>query len=482
MTENRHHLIQSQELRQEQVLSPQQIQSLDILLAPLLELQAKISHELTENPLLEQESAPGEELVGDPVQSGDGDGDDTAEDKKDDDQKLDELLKLSDSWHDSLPLRSPRNPDMEEKRRHFLDSLTKEQSLQENLLEQLSLAGSASEKIRALAELVIGSIDDQGFMRSHLADLAMAGQATMPEMEAALALVQSFDPPGIAARDVKESLMIQVERKGLGGSELGELVEKHLDGVAKNRLPQVAKAMNISMEKLYGLIERLKGLAPYPGSAIAPAATIYITPEVQVETTPDGDFSIVGNKNDMPRLRISRLYLRLLDDPDTPEETKAYIKEKLKGGEALIKSIEQRRKTIVRIAEVIIDAQHDFFERGVEHLHPLTMQQVADKLGIHETTVSRAIANKYIETPRGIFDFRFFFSFGYHAADGEEVSSRGVKSKLREIIAAEDKKKPLSDLKLVRLLEEQGLSVARRTVAKYREEMDIPPSNLRKTF
>ena len=478
-------LHQTQTLRQEQILAPQQIQSLEILLAPLLELQTKISQELESNPTLEQESPGNEDLAGDVLTEIDSaQKESTGEEIKErDDDGLMELMQLADSWHDFLPAGNSVNfnsTEDEEKRKHFFDSLTLEQSLQDQLMEQLRLA-STNKKTEELAELIIGSIDDTGYLRSILADLATVGEVDLKEMKKALSLVQSFEPPGIGAENLKESLLIQLKRQDNKNPLLTKLVRNHIDDIAANKLPIITKKLGISMDQLHDLLDKVRTLNPYPGSIIAPNKPVFILPEVTIEEK-DGKFSILSNEEHLPKLRISQLYLKLLEDPKTTQETKDYIREKLIKSKALMKSITQRQSTITQIAEVILDTQYEFFTNGVEHLRPLTMQQVADKLDIHETTVSRAIANKYIKTPFGLFEFRFFFSTGYHSNNGEDISSKSVMEKIRDLIAREDTEKPLSDLKLTNLLKEQGLSVARRTVAKYREEMGIPSSHLRKEY
>jgi RNA polymerase sigma-54 factor len=262
----------------------------------------------------------------------------------------------------------------------------------------LRLADKSPELEKA-AELLIGSIDDSGYLRTTLADLATTAQVELPVIEKALALVQTFDPPGIGARDLKECLLLQLERQGRGKGRLAKLVRSHLDEIARNKLPQVAKEMGLGLDELNELLEELRSLNPHPGAAVAPDSPVYVAPELSVERV-GNDFKIVQNDDAFPRLRISKLYLRLLEDPNTPEETRAYIKNKLNGGKMLIKSLEQRQSTIRRIAEVIVSEQYDFFDKGIEFLKPLTMQQVADKLGLHETTISRAIANKYMSAPR----------------------------------------------------------------------------------
>ena len=348
------------------------------------------------------------------------------------------------------------------------------------MLEQLRLS-DADAQTAAVAETIIGSIDESGYLRTQLPDIASTANASPEQVNEALKLVQSFDPPGIGARDLKECLLLQLERQKSQDKRLLKLIKYHLEDIGKNRLPQVARIMRISIEELTGLVEKIKDLNPYPGSAVSPDNTVFVIPELSVEKVND-DFQITLNDEQIPHLRISRMYMNLLEDPNTPKETRDYIREKIISGKMLIRSLEQRQSTIQRIAQVIVDSQHDFLVKGIEYMRPLTMQQVADKLGLHETTISRAIANKYIQTPIGLFEFKFFFSGGYQTDEGEVLSSKSIKEKIRDLILKEDREKPLSDSKLSTMLKKAGLSVARRTVAKYREEMDIPPSNLRKEY
>lgn len=483
-------LSQSQELRQEQILAPQQIQSLEILVAPLLQLQEKISQELNDNPVLELEKNAGEELAGDVLSDVSSESmsekneNDFHDSGHNDNDEINSLIQLADAWQNYRPpshSASAFSSDDEEKRQFLFDSLTDEASFQEQLLEQMRFAGK-DEKTNKIAEYIIGSIDNNGYLRTHLADIAIAAGAELEDVEKTLAFIQTFDPPGIGARDLKECLLIQLRRKKSQNTPLYTLIEDHLDDIAKNRLPQIAKKMKTSMDELNTMLAELRLLNPYPGSTVSPDNPVFVIPEVIVEKDDADSFHVASNEDHFPRLRISQLYLKLLEDPKTPEETKTYIKEKLINGKMLIKSIEQRQSTIKRIAEIIVSEQHDFFAKGIEYLRPMTMQQVADKLDLHETTISRAIANKYIQTPIGLFEFKFFFTGGYQSDTGEEFSSKSVKEKIRDMIIMEDSDKPLSDDKISQLLKEQGFSVARRTVAKYREEMNIQPSHLRKQF
>jgi len=477
-------LFQSQTLRQEQILAPQQIQSLEILLAPLLELQAKINLELETNPTLEQDTPGNEELAGDMIANAESAimAVSDSEKKELDDGGISELIQLSEVWHDFLPVGPLQSfsPDDEKKRQHFFDSLVNEISLQEHLMEQLKHL-NINKKQRELAELIIGSVDNTGYLRSILADLATIAEVGVDEMEKALLLIQSFEPPGIAARNIQECLLIQLKRAGNKDIILEELVEYHLQEIGANKLPMVAKKLNLSIEELHSYINKIKKLNPYPGTILASDKPIYIVPEVNIEKV-DGKFVVIPNNESIPKLRISQFYLKLLENPSTSKETREYIKEKLLKSKSLIKSLVQRQKTIVRIAQVILERQYEFFEKGIESLKSLTMQSVADKLELHETTISRAIANKYMLTPFGLFEFKFFFSSGFQSSSGEDVSSRSVKEKIRDLIVKENPAKPISDSKIANQLKEQGLSIARRTVAKYREDMGIPSSHLRREF
>jgi RNA polymerase sigma-54 factor len=474
-------LRQNQELRQEQILAPQQIQSLEVLLTPLLELQEKLNQELDLNPVIEQEKNPVEELSGDPIQSAVSAADAADNSGKEDENDISDLLNLADSWHDYLPPVHSRNyssSDDDEKREFMYNSLIEQPSLQEQLLEQLRFS-DADERLAEIAESVIGSIDDSGYLKTHPADIAIAAQSDMAEVEKAIKLVQSFDPPGIGARDIKECLLLQLDRQEVHNTKLRELIKHHLEDIGKNRLPQVAKAMRIPLVELNKLIQQLKELNPFPGSSLSNEQPVYVIPELTVKKE-NGKYEVVSNDNYLPKLRLSKTYIDLLEDPNTPPDTKSYIREKLAGARLLLKSLEQRQTTIRRIAQVIVDTQHDFLDEGIEYLRPLTMQQVADKLDLHETTISRAIANKYLRTPNGLFEFKFFFTGGYQSESGEEISSRSIKEKIRDYVDAENPAKPLSDNKISQMLKDEGLTVARRTVAKYREELGIAGSSIRR--
>lgn len=506
-------LTNSNELRQtqEQILAPQQLVSLEILTAPLMELEQRINHELETNPALElDEDEPDEQKHDeehdehlhpatqsateskltpadqDAVTHSDPHAEMLDSNRQDYDEHLDQLA-ASDSPYDYEDFSGDRSDasgtdrEREEKlKQYIIDSVQEKPSLQEQLLEQLRLA-EKTDAVAHAAEYIIGSIDDSGYLQTSLAEVAQALPSDMKTVETALKLVQSFEPPGIGARDERECLLLQLERSGRRNSLLAELVDKYLDEVARNKLPYVAKKMNISLEELNELIGGIRKLNPHPGAAVAPDNPIFITPEAFVE--PDGDeFKVIMNDSAMPKLRFSKYCRELLGNPSVADGDKAYIRSKINSGKNLIRSLEQRQSTIKRIAELIVSNQYDFLRNGPEYLKPMTMQQLADMLDLHETTISRAIAGKYIQTPMGLFRFKYFFTGGFQSEAGEEVSSHGIKEIIRDFVANEDRSSPLSDNEMTKMLKERGFDVARRTIAKYREELGIQSSQLRRVF
>ena len=474
-------LSQQQQLKQTLTLAPQQLASLSLLTLPVMELQNRIEEELAQNPVLElQETEPEKETEGpsetnpdDEAPSSEIDSGEVLDPNREDyEEHLDRMLEPEESGRPS--------EDTESKRQYMFDSIVAETSLQDVLLEQLRFA-DATDKVRACAEYVIGSLDENGYFQGSLPDAAQAAGAAMDDAETSLRLVQSFDPPGIAARDLKECLLLQTARMPNPHEKLDILIRDHLDELARNKLPQIAGKMQIGMEELNHLIAELRLLNPHPGASLDQHNEPYILPEITV--VPDGDeFTLQENDPPFGHLAISKSYQKMLENPALAAEDKAYLRAKIDSGKAFIHGLEQRKTTIRRIAELIVNTQYDFMKYGPRALKPMTMRQVADKLGLHETTVSRAVAGKYIQTPAGLFEFRFFFSGGFQSEEGEEVSAHSIKNMIREWVASEDPAKPFSDSRLSKMLEQNGFEVARRTVAKYREELGIPSSQLRKSY
>ena len=476
-------LIHSQKIdvTQEHTIAPHQLQSLDILAANRMELEEKITAELEANPVLEMaESADAEqeETEDDLLLPPSGSPEDTPYETENLDENRDDFSETLDRYLEN-------GTDFfsgEEQTGSIFDTLSTEESLQEQLLEQLNLS-DAPAHLRPVAEEIIGNIGDNGYFESAAAEIAQTMQCSIETAEEALALVQTFDPPGIGARDLKECLLLQIARDpGKHDPRLAELIEKYLDDLAKNRLPQIAKAMDLPMDRLQELVAELKKLVPHPASGITPGGVVYVKPEILVEQNEDGEFEAVPVRDSTPRLRLVSRYLKMLDDPFTPEDAKSYIREKIASAQQLMYNLEQRTSTIQRVAELIVANQHDFFAVGPEALRPMTMREIAEKIGRDESTVSRAVAGKYMQTARGPVAMRDFFSGGFRQEDGSEISSRGIKEIIKDAVAEEDPTAPLSDSKIEAILKEQGFTVARRTIAKYREELGIASSQLRKVY
>lgn len=468
---------QRPELRQTQKLAPQMQQSLQILQVPTLELRSLIQNELAENPALEDETA--EISLEEQGLDRDQESDDPEFDKE-----FSELSKLDDEWREYLSQTrraAPRSAEDEEKRQFLMDSLVRPVTLQEHLLEQLHVEG-AEPRIRELTELLIGNLDENGFLQINIEDLSLANGIPLGELEAAQQLLRSFDPPGVGATDLSECLSIQLERLGKKTSLEHRIVSNHLDDLARKRYPQIARRLSVTTEQIAEAAESIANLDPKPGRSFGSGDNRYVSPDVHVERDEDGEYQVTLDNEQIPRLRISNAFKDLMAEQGDRPEVRAYIKEKIRSGRTLISSIQQRQDTIRKIAEEIVKRQRDFLDQGRAHLHPMNMAQVAEAVGVHETTVSRAIAGKYISTPQGVFEIKFFFTTGYQTESGEAVANTSVKDTIAEIVAEEDHHRPLSDQQIVAELAERGIKIARRTVAKYREELDILPSHMRKQF
>ncbi|MCB1205762.1 MAG: RNA polymerase factor sigma-54 [Verrucomicrobiae bacterium] len=462
---------QFQSLQQQQTIAPQMQQSLQLLQTPTLELRQLIQQELVQNPTLEEESTdisldeastPGEE--------------------DDFEREFAELSQLDEEWREYMAqsrLSAPRREDADERHQFMMDSIVEPITLQDHLLNQLSFA-EVSPRIREIATMLIGNIGDNGFLQVSLEDLCFDLGIPIHDLEEAKGLVQSFDPVGIGAVDLRDCLLIQLERLGKHHSLEYRIIDHHLDDLARKRYPQIAKKLSVTPEQITKAAEFIATLDPRPGSRFSEDHNTFVTPDVTVERI-GGEWVVSMNNEQIPRLRISNAYKDLMASGNG-REAKAYIREKIRAGKFLIKSIHQRQQTIASIASEIVARQEAFLEHGPSRLKPMNMAQIAEKVGVHETTVSRAVSGKYMATPHGVFEMKYFFTTGYETEDGETLSNTSVKQSLAELIESEDPKKPLSDQRLVELLEKKGIKIARRTVAKYREELNILPSHMRRSY
>ena len=463
-------LSQNISLQQRQLLSQRQQQSLELLHLPLQALDARIAEELKNNPLLEDELPP----AGEQITDSEKDNQDSNEDSQTDFEAAQNL------WGDDLPAGSIY-ADSDDDGDFWSRTAAPPPSMDEQLEVEIATSG-LSERMIFLAGNIISNLNESGYLASHLADIAMLCDADMEEMEEALGLVQSFDPPGIAARTLGECLKIQLERKGSLTPLLGKLTtDDSIQEIIANHIPQLAKKLNVSMEELLPAVAELKKLDPAPGAVLSAKENEVSEPEIEI-IRKNGHYAVKTLHDRERRLSISLRYQKMLDDPALQPETRAYIEEKIRSAKELIESLRLRGDTLTAIGNVLIRTQADFLDSGPEELHPLTMKQVGEMLDLNESTISRAVAGKAVKTPQGIFPLKYFFSSGYQSGDGENIASRAVQEKIRALIASEDPKKPLSDDKIAQLLSEDGIKIARRTVAKYRDILEIPDTRKRKRF
>src|SRR6478735_9352900 len=453
-------LSQTQSLSQQQVLAPQLQQSLQILQAPMLELRALIQSEIEANPTIEvEDSEPKIE--------------DKQREAEEFDAEFDRLSKLDEEWRDYMSQNASyakRNAEDEERRQFFFDSLTEEQTLQQHLLEQLR-STELSKSDTQLGELLIGNIDDVGFLTTTPEEISKNTGLEAEDLARVLEIVQTFHPVGVGARDLRECLLIQLKRIGKENSLEWKVVANHIEDLGKKRFPEIARRCGTTVDCVQRAANFIATLDPKPGQIFSPDPNHYVLPDVTVEKIA-GEWQISLNGDQIPHLRISNTYKDLMAQQNR-EEVRDYIRDKIRSGKFLIKSIHQRQQTISNIAHEIVKRQMEFLDKGPSGLKPMTMVQIADAVGVHETTVSRAISGKYMASPHGVFEMKFFFTPGYQTSEGESMSNTSVKGAIADLVKAEDPKSPLSDKEIVEILEKRGIPIARRTVAKYRGELNI---------
>ena len=560
----------SQRLTQSLVLAPQLQQSLALLQAPMLELKALVEQELQQNPVLEEVPTAEQDAQEKAERDGDKVHDDldpseppadvtfdpatdkrTGEPVDDFQAEFERLTQMDQEWRDhftqtNLPMRA--SAEDEERRQFMFDSLVAGTSLQQALLEQVR-DSELEDADQPVAEAIIGNVDDYGYLKATLEEIALATGAPLERITEILDIIQTFDPPGGGARDLRECLLLQMKRAGLQETLEFRIVSEQMDALSRRRIPELARVTGATIEEVQDALGRIARMEPRPGREYLPDNDQYVSPEVFVQRVGD-DFVVTTNNEQIPHLRISNTYKDLmsrsavdivsltsafagaegeiqtivdqavkaitsgedttavaalrqaLDQADlTPAqkqvlqitlaqvqekaafvEARNFIRDKIRAGKFLIKSINQRQETILNIARQIVMRQRDFMERGVTHLKPMIMAVVAEAVGVHETTVSRAVSGKYIQTPQGVFEMKYFFTAGIQTDDGAGLSNTSVKDIIADIFKAENTGKPLSDAEVVKMLKEKGIVIARRTVAKYRMELNILPSNLRKVY
>jgi RNA polymerase sigma-54 factor len=471
----------SQQQRQVMTLAPQLRQSLEMLQMPVQELRAAILKEMSVNPTIDDLKDPSEIVmpttVPEPVEKH------VTDEGLDFNPDVDAILHQDDEWRDYFMQgmeNAPPNEDADEKRQYMFDSVRQHVSLQDHLVAQLTLTDLSPED-REMAVNLIGNINDDGYFTGSLPDIIMISGRSERDVLAILRVIQSFDPPGVGTRTLRECLLQQLEliEDSPWEDEARLLIDKHLDRLGAHDEKFLSKALGLSREELVHVISLVRSLNPRPGRSFESEAPVYVEPEVFV-TKEKGRFVAKVDNDQLPHIRISKHYRRLLEDKSVPNETKSYIRERIRAGAFLIRSIYQRQETIRKIAQEIVDAQTAFIEQGVEALRPMTMAEVALKVGVHETTVSRTVANKYMRTPIGLYEMKYFFTPGLTTKDGRSVSNKSVQDQIKRLVDAEDPTDPLSDQAIEVALSAQGITVARRTIAKYRGILKIPPSHERR--
>jgi RNA polymerase sigma-54 factor len=503
-------------LRHQLVMTPQLQQAIKILQLSLPELETVVQNELDSNPMLEPldqsvaetaanndggtelETTDGEPLPAEPepgaaepamewdgaqlapepsAEALIGEGADAAAEVQDPGiEKLDwreYLDTYSNNWQDSEP---PGDDD--ERQRMLENRLTRRTSLEDHLMWQLRLSNFDAEGQR-IGATIIYNLNDDGYLDTPLEELAVQLEVGVAQIEKVLRQVQRLDPPGVGARDLRECLLAQLRNHGMEESLAARIIAKHLVLLEKHRYPEIARELGVALEMVREAAKTIALLEPKPGRDYGGAEPAYIVPDVYIQKVGD-DFVVTLNESAVPRLRLANYYQRVLNDGTVAASTKEYLNERMRSARLLVRSIFQRQQTIAKVANSIVKFQHAFFEHGISQLKPLVLKDVAEDIKMHESTISRATANKYAHTPRGIFELKFFFTSGVKATDGGDVSAETVKEKIRELVGTEPASNPLSDQALAEMLSNDRIRIARRTVAKYRDALGILPSSRRK--
>jgi RNA polymerase sigma-54 factor len=475
----------SLKMSQKLVMTPSLQQAIKLLQMTRMELDTLLTQELVENPVLEEsgdvteDETPQAEEAAPPEPPANGDGIDHTESM----ENIDLDAYFGDYWE------GPGSSSMMEEREEppIENSLTREADLYDHLLWQLHMA-EVTPRQREIVELIIGNLNPDGFLVATPEEILAMGEAeerqyALEEIEEALAIVRAFDPPGIACVDLRESLLLQMDIKEISQDSLARrMIFEAWDLFLRRQFPAVAKKLGCELPELEAEIEIIRTLETHPGRQFSTDRPHYIEPDVFVRRVGD-EYVIQLNDDGLPRLRVSRAYRRMLQtmrSEGRQSEAQQFIKDKIRSAVWLIKSLDQRQRTIYKVAASIVRQQREFLDRGIEHLRPMVLRDVAEDIGMHESTVSRVVSNKYIHTQRGLFPMKFFFHSGIDREYGDNISSLTVKRKIEQLVQAEDPKRPLSDSELMRILNREGIQIARRTVAKYRDELSIPSSTDRK--
>ncbi|HEX5133113.1 MAG TPA: RNA polymerase factor sigma-54 [Candidatus Krumholzibacteria bacterium] len=474
--------------RQQLVMTPKLQQALKLLQMPALELQQMLKQEIMENPLLE-EIEEYEEIVEDSEETKekeekDADGEEPSaeepDSKPDGGEAGEEQVDWEEYFNDGFELGRASEEDQPEE---FFEKVpVAKQSFTDQLMGQLRIITDNAQTL-AIGDYIIGSLDESGYLTCDLEEIAHTFSVSLEDVDRVLELIQSFDPPGVGARNLRECLLLQLRFRGEDDSLSAAIIRDHFDEFKQKKYVEIARKLKVSVQDIQDQCKVISTLDPKPGLEVVVEDPKYVIPDLVVEIV-DLKYVVYLNDRNVPRLRVSQHYhdelMREVRNGDS--EAREFINSRLKSAKWLIQTIEQRRRTMVKVMECIVRKQREFFDKGTAFLKPLTLQQVASEIGMHESTVSRVTTNKYVQTPRGVFELKFFFSSSLGTQDGGEVSAKSAKDHIRRIIEGESARAPLSDQKIADMLKKTGLNIARRTVAKYREQLNILPARMRKQY
>ncbi len=475
-------MVQTQKL----VMTPELRQAIEILQYNSVELTEFIQEQLMSNPVLD--TYTGGDSAEKPIEkAGRAEASEPANEvpRRTAESVAEEIMRNRQEmdwkdWRDEEPSWQRRERETREEF-NFEQLLVHEDTLTEHLLDQLQFAKLTQPQF-LIGVYIIENLDTNGYLKVGCNEIAEQLGVDEDEVEDLIQIIQTFEPHGVAARDLRECLLIQIQQKGIRNSLVIPIVESYLDDLASNRIALIAKALNVTPDDIQKAVNVIRGLEPKPGRIFASLRDVrYIIPDVTIEKVGQ-EYVVLLNDQATPRLRISSYYQSMVRSKDTEENASAYITERLQSALRIIRSIEQRRNTIYKVVVSIIETQREFFDHGMMHLKPMTLKDIAEKVGVHESTVSRAVNGKYVQCPRGVFELKYFFQSGVSGSDGEGVSSQSIKTQISELVGKEDSHKPLSDQHIADVLNGQGVQVSRRTIAKYREEMGIPGSSKRRRF
>ena len=463
------------EQTQKLTMTPELIQAIQILQFNTQELDEFVQDELMQNPVLEFDKTYDEKNRDEVSKSEEMDA------KACEQADIDLREKVKEAEYDDISYKQWEYSRDKDEDYSFEQFVSKEETLEDSLLLQLTFSSLKGEDLK-IGRFLVEAIDDNGYLTVTTEEVAKVFQVETEKVEEVLDVIQTFEPSGVGARDLKECLIIQLAARGLLEDTVEYIILHHLEDLGENKLNKVAKALGLPIGQVQMVCDLIRSLEPKPGRSFASGSNVkYITPDVTVEKI-DGEYQVITNEYSAQRLMVSEYYNNIARSALDDMELNKYLNEKYNAAIWLIKSIEQRKQTIFNVVDAVIKHQKDFLDHGTKYLKTLTLKQVADDLGIHESTVSRAINGKYMQTPRGVFEIKYFFSSGVTGSDGEGVSSNSIKSMIKDIIDGEDPKNPYSDQDMVKLLSDRGIEISRRTVAKYREGLNILSSSKRRRY